>query len=592
MKIFAPTLVGLVGLLEIFTIVTAFCDAPSPAFPLPQLGRQRHKRLTDETERKLHKAITSLADNEIFNATAFSVEVTSTDATLFGLHSTPKVRSSIQKGADVISDTTTYRIASITKAFTVLAILEQAKAGKLDLDDTLLKYIEELAEPQNGTLPWKDITLRALAGQMAGIPRDMAQDDLATDPPAAALLGLPVLGTEGLPQCDSIVNYTRPCNRTDLINWVKKLKPVFAPNQKSSYSNLNYELLGLVLANVTGMSYENYVEKHILRERGMNGASFTTPPDRVAAIPPGFEYYWNFQIGVQNPTGGLYASSSDLSKFLRYTMSTFNAQTHALNWFNPTSFTSSVETYYGMPWEIFRTNKFLAGTSRPVTLVTKSGGLPGYTSNIIMLPEYGIGITILVAGRSQALSILRTAVVNVMIEYGETVALTELQDLYAGFYMDQSTNSSISLGVTEKYGLYVTEWKSNGSNPLALYTEVFGDPRKEYVIYAVPTLLNVDEEHQAGERWRLLPQAVGWKKEFRDEPHSVWDDFCVEDWDIMAYAGRPLNEIVFWGNNATIGKVADRVDLTAFRRSLDRSDPTSTASKIGSEYRQVFLGDW
>lgn len=589
---FVTVWIGLIGLIELLATVTAFCDAPNPAFPLPQLGRRQHKRFLDRAERKIRKAITALAENDVFNATAFSVEVTSTEATLLSLHHTPKVRSSIQKGADVIAETTDYRIASITKSFTVLAILQQAKAGKLDLDDTVLKYVEELAEPQNGTLPWKDITLRALAGQMAGIPRDMAQDDLVTDPPAAALLGLPFMSSKGLPQCDSIVDYARACNRTDLIKWVKKLKPIFAPNQKSSYSNLNYELLGLVLENVTGTNYEDYVEKNILRKLDMNGTSFTTPPDSVAAIAPGFEYYWNFEIGVQNPTGGLYASSSDMSKFLRYAMGTFNAQTHALSWFNPTSFTSSVQTYYGMPWEMLRTNKFLAGTSRAVTLVSKSGGLPGYTSIIIMLPEYGIGITILVAGRSQALSILRAAIVDAMIEYGETVALTELQGSYAGYYEDPSTNSSISLAVKEDYGLYVTEWKSNGSNPLALYTQVFGDPRKEYVIYAVPTLLNIDEEHQAGERWRLLPQAVGWKQEFHDEPHSVWDDFCVEDWDIMAYGGQPLNEIVFWGNNATLGKAAERVDLTAFRRSLKRSDSASPVDTVRAAYRQVFLGDW
>ena len=58
------------------------------------------------------------------------------------------------------------------KTFTVLGLLYQEKAGNLSLDDPVDKYIEELKEPQNGTLSWKDITLRSLASQLSGIPRE------------------------------------------------------------------------------------------------------------------------------------------------------------------------------------------------------------------------------------------------------------------------------------------------------------------------------------------------------------------------------------------------------------------------------------
>ena len=67
-----------------------------------------------------------------------------------------------------------YRIASITKTFTVLGILYQEKAGNLSLDEPVYKYIKELREDQKGTLPWKDITLRSLASQLSGIPRECA----------------------------------------------------------------------------------------------------------------------------------------------------------------------------------------------------------------------------------------------------------------------------------------------------------------------------------------------------------------------------------------------------------------------------------
>lgn len=59
-----------------------------------------------------------------------------------------------------------YRIASITKVFTTLGLLYQHDAGNVSLDTTIDKYIPELQEPDNGDIPWKDITLRILASQL------------------------------------------------------------------------------------------------------------------------------------------------------------------------------------------------------------------------------------------------------------------------------------------------------------------------------------------------------------------------------------------------------------------------------------------
>lgn len=60
----------------------------------------------------------------------------------------------------------------MTKPFTVLALLQLEKAGRVNLDDSVLKYLPDLVEVQTGSLPFKDITLRALMSQQAGIPRD------------------------------------------------------------------------------------------------------------------------------------------------------------------------------------------------------------------------------------------------------------------------------------------------------------------------------------------------------------------------------------------------------------------------------------
>ncbi|KAK5958735.1 hypothetical protein OHC33_000578 [Knufia fluminis] len=566
---------------------SAYCDAPSPAFPIPQLDSNIHAVKLRDTTSSIVKALQDIISHDEYNTTHYSLEITSQSSTLLSAQHTARNRSTLLPGADHITDKSMYRIASMTKPFTVLALFQLQKAGKLNLDDSILEYLPELNTTGTGKgrggLPFKDITIRALASQIAGIPRDLAQGDFLHDTEYAARLGLPEVPDEGhfkgdyiLPSCDQNVNYRRACDATDLLGWVDQLPPLFAPNQKSTYSNINFDLLGLVIANVSGMSYETYIEKNILREIGMNKTSFRTPPKDVAAIPKDIEWYWPFEIGVQNPTGGLYSSSSEMSVWLRYVMSTFNAQATGVNWFNPLSFSSGLDTYYGMPWEILRarTNEVIPDTSsstRPLTFVTKGGGLPGYTSIVIMVPEYGLGITILVAGNGKAMDEFREVVTEKMVAFAEEAALKELSERYTGVYSHEKLNSSMHLSVSGPDGLYVSSWTSNGQDVNAAVNEIYGADGREIMLYLVPTLLFVDEEKQQGERWRVVPQKRPASSTKGKKGQNIWDDFCVANVDGWGmYFGKPLSEVVFWGGNGE-SEVVQKVDLTGYRSTLKRT---------------------
>ena len=153
-----------------------------------------------------------------------------------------------------------------------------------------------------------------------------------------------------------MVNYTRACNATDLLDWVDQLPPVYAPHQKSTYSNINFDLLGLVVANASGMSFEKYVQEHILDPVGMKGTGFSTPEDEFAAIPKDEERYWTFEIDVQNPTGGLYSNAGDMGRWIRHCLSVYNSV--GLNWFDPTSWSGSRDTFYGK-WSPALTTQYL-----------------------------------------------------------------------------------------------------------------------------------------------------------------------------------------------------------------------------------------
>ncbi|KIX05029.1 uncharacterized protein Z518_05901 [Rhinocladiella mackenziei CBS 650.93] len=546
---------------QLVSLVTAACYYQSPAFPPPEYRKPCPELL--EAFGQIEASLSTLMVDPALNTSSYSIEVTSSRSTLWSRFHTARDKDSERPGADQVDGRSAYRIASITKTFTVLGLLQQHAAGNLSLDDTIDTYISSLKRPQTGTIPWKDVTLRSLASQLSGIPRDWAQGDLLTEFPDPSQIGLPPVPSSGLPECGPFNNYV-PCTAEELLQNLRTKPPLFAPNQKSTYSNIAYELLGLVLTNVTGMSYEDYIDTAILKPLNMTGTSFSKPADSVAVLPKNHHWYWDVDEGVQNPTGGLYASSSDMSKFLRYILTHYNGITHALNWLHPASFTSGINSFYGIPWEILRTNKILGGPDRAVTFVTKSGGLPAYRTIIILVPEYELGITILTAGDETFLEQIREIVTVPVIQAADKIAKRQVQDAYTGTFGAENINSSITLSYTEKQGLEISRWISNGTDVLGAIPIQFQMGTANFHLQVVPTLLFRDPANLNGELWRtaVTPE--------RPEPKhaAVWDDLCLSDLDTMMYAGKPLNEIAFWDRDHR-GKYG-KVELTAFRVSMTR----------------------
>jgi CubicO group peptidase (beta-lactamase class C family) len=347
---------------------------------------------------------------------------------------------------------------------------------------------------------------------------------------------------------------------------VKSMKPVFAPNQKSSYSNVAYELLGVVIEKVTNQTFESYMTEAIFKPLNMTKTSLSTPPDSAGVIPLGPQY-WDVDEGIQSPTGGIYASSSDLSKFLRYILTHYNGITHAANWLHPVSPATGLNSFYGMPWEILATDRILQKSRRTVQLVTKSGGLPGYVTIIATVPDYDLGITILIAGNFDLMPKASEIVSVAAVRAAEEVAIRQLEGRYAGTYVSSNPhlNSSITL-VADHRGLVVSEFISNATDMMKPeLRKIFGGPKEggSYV-QLVPTLLFQNETAQSGELWRITVVA-----ERTEGEHPILDDFCMTNLGGMAYRGIPADEVVFWGEK---GEAFGMVELTGFRAKLLRQE--------------------
>ena len=150
--------------------ISARCYDPSPAFPLPDYSQDsgQLRWVVDH----IGKSLKHIVSDESFATSSYSVEITSSKETLWSSHHTARDRNKSRIGTEVVNGDSVYRIASITKTFTTLGILQQHAAGNLSLDDPIENYIAELQGPQSGNIPWKDITLRTLASQLSGIPRE------------------------------------------------------------------------------------------------------------------------------------------------------------------------------------------------------------------------------------------------------------------------------------------------------------------------------------------------------------------------------------------------------------------------------------
>ena len=148
----------------------AKCFEPDIAHPPPEYNV--HHPLLQEAFESINTALTAAVAEPIHARSSFSVEITSSEETLWSYYHTARERNASRPDIPEVNGDALYRIASITKTFTVLGILYQHAAGNLSLDATVNTYLKELGEKSDGGIPWKDITLRSLASQLSGLPRE------------------------------------------------------------------------------------------------------------------------------------------------------------------------------------------------------------------------------------------------------------------------------------------------------------------------------------------------------------------------------------------------------------------------------------
>lgn len=291
-----------------------------------------------------------------------------------------------RSGPDVL-----YRIASITKTFTGTAILQLRDAGKLDLDDPVVKWIPELADSASPETIG-GVTIRRLLSHESG---------LVSEPPGTDFLAL------------------RPIYQGVVARNLERVGEIFTavpPNTQLKYCNLGYQLLGEVVSRVGAIPYPQYVVERILTPLQMSSTGFE-PLDPALAARRAIGYggrAFSDELAVapsMSPVwaeGGLWSSVADLGRWLSFQLEAHPAdrdsevadspvlsaatrrEMHKPRYLSDEEWTSA----WGVSWYSVRKDD--------VTWVQHSGGLPGFASNACFDRATRVGAIVLVNGVADA----------------------------------------------------------------------------------------------------------------------------------------------------------------------------------------------
>jgi CubicO group peptidase (beta-lactamase class C family) len=187
--------------------------------------------------------------------------------------------------------TTMFRLASISKLFTWVSVMQLVEQGKLNIDTDINQYLDFQIAPAFG----KPITLRNLMTHSGGF-EEVIRDLIMVNPKNSPSLRDFLVGNQP--------------------------RRMYPPGEVSAYSNYGVGLAGYIVQRTSGEPFENYVEDHIFQPLGMAHTSFRQPlsPALAPFISDGYRSSTEkpaigFEILNPAPAGGLSSSAPDMGRF-------------------------------------------------------------------------------------------------------------------------------------------------------------------------------------------------------------------------------------------------------------------------------------
>jgi CubicO group peptidase (beta-lactamase class C family) len=254
---------------------------------------------------------------------------------------------------------TKFRLGSVTKQFTAMAILILQAQSKLNVQDPICRYIEDCPAA------WKDITIHHLLTHTSGIP------DFTNFPGYLATRATPSSPEQTIARFKD-----KPLN--------------FPPGEQWKYSNSGYIVLGYIIEQVSGQSYEAFLQQNIFEPLQMKDTGYDHNDGSLAI---GYTGTWRTEADYIDMTipyaaGGLYSTVEDLYRWDQALYTEQLVPKDLLDlMFTPHAKTSDPGLSYGYGWDVGKMNNHKA--------VGHGGGIEGFATGIRRYTDDKVTIIVL-----------------------------------------------------------------------------------------------------------------------------------------------------------------------------------------------------
>lgn len=262
-----------------------------------------------------------------------------------------------------VNDSMIFYIGSNTKQFTAVAILQLSEKGKLQLQDSVGKFI-------NCPYPVSGITIEQLLSHTSGMGS-------TNETPAYKLID------------------RKGVTPAELVKYYTSLPIEFPAGTKWAYNNANFYILGCLIEKLSGQSYADYVTENIFKPAGMLSTYMGKERSIIKNRPSG---YTNFRLGIFNirvstvellySSGGIQSTTEDMLKWNRALNGGRLLHTETLQHaYTPQTLVNGKKTSYGMGFHLQDLHRSPA---------YRHGGLvEGFTSETLYLPEEDVYVVML-----------------------------------------------------------------------------------------------------------------------------------------------------------------------------------------------------
>lgn len=312
-----------------------------------------------------------------------------------------------------VTSSSVFRIASMSKSFTAMAILKLRDAGKLQLDDPAERYIPALKGLTYPTADAMPVTIRQLLSHGAGFPEDNPWGD------------------RQLADSDAEFNA-----------FLKQgISFSTAPGTAYEYSNLGFAMLGKIITSVSGQPYQQYIREQIWKPLGMQHAAWEYADVEPKLLAHGYRFQDNrfteevllhdTPDGSWGAMGSMLSSVDEFAAYMNLHLSAWPPSDEPET--GPVRRASIREMQH--PWRFSALNPnytFPGGRVCPTaaaycyglrwtrdcegrTFVGHSGGLPGFGSHWQIMPEYGLGIVALGNRTYSPMSVLTMQILDTLV---------------------------------------------------------------------------------------------------------------------------------------------------------------------------------